>query len=148
MRNSFPDQYQIVLEVREGVVADLETLKWLRAHLQEIGIGLAYDDFGSGPARLTELVEIPPDFIKLDKSLVRNIDHCTARQELVQALNAVIANRGVHTIAEGIERPEEAEVCQRLGCRFGQGFHMGRPQPFAVLGLEEEATAFVRSPHG
>ena len=70
LRDSFAGSQEIVIEVHEGTVADLETLTWLRNQLKERGIGLAYDDFGTGQSRLTELAEIPPDFIKLDRSLV------------------------------------------------------------------------------
>jgi EAL domain-containing protein (putative c-di-GMP-specific phosphodiesterase class I) len=123
-----PDQ-EIVLEVHEGMVTDVRSMRWLRECLHNSGIGLAYDDFGSGQARLAELAEAPPDFVKLDMSLVRGIDQATARQELIQALNRGIRELGIQLIAEGIETPAEAQVCRNLACRFGQGYLFGCPQP-------------------
>jgi EAL domain-containing protein (putative c-di-GMP-specific phosphodiesterase class I) len=132
-KKSLPDGRQVVLEVHEGVVTDIPTMRHLRDELKKLDIGLAYDDFGAGRARLTELTEVPPDYIKLDRGLVQGIDGAAARQELVQALNKVITDLGVLCIAEGIETSEEAQVCRRLGCRLGQGYLFGRPQPLALL---------------
>ena len=94
---------------------------------------MAYDDFGAGQARLHELAEAPPNFIKLHLTLIRDIHQSHARQELVQALNHVSKDLGVDLIAEGIETEEEAAVCRGLGCRFGQGYLFGRPQSVAFL---------------
>jgi EAL domain-containing protein (putative c-di-GMP-specific phosphodiesterase class I) len=91
-------------------------------------IGLAYDDFGAGQARLTELAEVPPDFIKLDRSLIRDIDRGIARQDVIKALNKVCADLEVESIAEGIETEAEAAICRGLGSRYGQGFLFGRPE--------------------
>jgi EAL domain-containing protein (putative c-di-GMP-specific phosphodiesterase class I) len=126
---------QMVIEVHEDMVADLQTMRGFRDRLKELNIGLAYDDFGAGQARLAELAEVPPDFIKLHMMLIRGIDLAQARRELVQALNGVITDLGVQLIAEGIERPEEEEVCRSLGCRYGQGYLFGRPQQTPLVGL-------------
>src|SRR5262249_13384870 len=86
------DDRAIVLEVHENVVADTGTLRQLRARLDQLGIGLAYDDFGSGQARLAELAEAPPDFVKLDMKLIRDVDQCRPRQDLVLALSRLCAD--------------------------------------------------------
>ena len=127
------DQH-IVVEVHEDVVTDLETMRWFRDRLKQMGIGLAYDHFGSGQARLAELAEVPPDYIKLHTMLIRGIDLAQARRDLIQALNGVITDLGIELIAEGIERYEEEQVCRSLGCRYGQGFLFGRPQASPVIG--------------
>jgi EAL domain-containing protein (putative c-di-GMP-specific phosphodiesterase class I) len=133
LKAAFRDDQQLVLEVHEAVVTDVRTLRRLRERLNALGIGLAYDDFGAGQSRLKELAEVPPDFIKLDMSLIRGIERASGRQELVQALSRVAADLGAQTIAEGIETPEEALRCQALGCQLGQGFLFGRPQPLGLL---------------
>jgi len=133
LRKALRDDQEMVLEVHEDMVTDLRTMQWLRACLQRSGIELAHDDFGAGQARLAELAGAPPKFIKLDMSLVRGIDQATARQELIQALIRALAVLGIEAIAEGIETPAEAKVCHDLGCRFGQGYLLGRPQPASFL---------------
>ena len=119
--------HQLVMEVHEDCVSDVPAMKKLRDQLNSMGIGLAYDDFGAGQARLTELVEVPPDFLKLDMKLIRGIDKAPARQDMVRALIEVSARLGVCVLAEGIETAEEAECCRQLGCQWAQGFLFGRP---------------------
>ena len=121
--------HQPVLEIHESAVTDGQAMNELRARLGSLGIKLAYDDFGAGQSRLMELVEVPPDYLKLDITLVREIDRSERRQDLVRALVPVLSAQGVAVLAEGIERPEEAETCRRLGCELGQGYHFGRPAP-------------------
>src|SRR5262249_35907294 len=104
-------------------------------------IELAYDDFGVGRARLRELADAPPNFVKLDRSLVHEIDQATTRQELMQALCRGITDLGILLIAEGIETPAEARVCRRLGCHFGQGYLLGHPQPASLLDSTLRANA-------
>jgi EAL domain-containing protein (putative c-di-GMP-specific phosphodiesterase class I) len=136
-KRTLRETQHVVLEVHEGVVADVDTMRWLREKLNDLEIGLAYDDFGAGQARLTELAEVPPDYLKLDRSLVRDIDRSVARQDMIRALNRLCDDLEVESIAEGIETAAEAAVCRELGCRFGQGFLFGRPKPLAEVALSE-----------
>jgi EAL domain-containing protein (putative c-di-GMP-specific phosphodiesterase class I) len=118
-----------VLELHEEAVTDAGAMRQLRERLVVLGVGLAYDDFGAGQARLSELADAPPDYLKLDKTLIHGPHQAPARQELVRALVRVGADLGIRLIAEGVEAEEEAAVCLRLGCEFGQGYYFGRPQP-------------------
>lgn len=122
-----PEQ-SAVIEIHESAVTDLRAMAGLRARFHEVGIRLAYDDFGAGQSRLMELVEVPPDFLKLDMALVRDIDRNAKRQDLVGALISVLMAQGIEVLAEGIEREDEARVCARLGCQLGQGYFFGRPE--------------------
>jgi EAL domain-containing protein (putative c-di-GMP-specific phosphodiesterase class I) len=122
---------EAVLEIHEGAVTDPKAMRVIRDQLSEKQIGLAYDDFGAGQSRLMELIEVPPDYLKLDMSLVRDIDKSSKRQDLVRALISVMCDLGIEVIAEGIERGEEAETCRQLGCSLGQGYYFGRPVPLA-----------------
>jgi EAL domain-containing protein (putative c-di-GMP-specific phosphodiesterase class I) len=126
-------QCQMVLEVHEDCVANVPILSEFRDELRAMDIRLAYDDFGSGQARLTELTDCPPDFIKLDFKLVREIHKARPRQEIIRALGRVCNDLGVQIIAEGVESQEEADVCLELGCHWSQGFLFGQPQPVATF---------------
>lgn len=118
----------VILEVHEDAVADIAQLRWLRKELKDRGIGLAYDDFGAGQSRLTELAEVPPDYVKLDMRLVRDIDRSLARSQTVRAVCELATKLGVAVIAEGVETLGEMQRCKSLGCQFGQGFFMGHPE--------------------
>jgi len=121
---------RLTLEVHEGALADLESVDRLRTQLSRSGVGIAYDDFGAGQARLLELAEVPPHYLKFDMSFVRGIDTAPAsRQRLLSSLVSVARDLLVYTVAEGVETAEEAEVCMRLGFTHAQGFFFGRPRP-------------------
>ena len=123
-----PDQ-RAVIEIHESAVTDLAAMERIRAQLHALDVGLAYDDFGAGQSRLMELVEVPPDYLKLDMSLVRDIDRSGKRQELVRALVHVMTDLGIAVLAEGVEREAEGATCIELGCALGQGYLYGRPAP-------------------
>ena len=123
-------QLRLTLEVHEGALADLESVDRLRTQLSRSGVGIAYDDFGAGQARLLELAEVPPHYLKFDMSFVRGIDTAPAsRQRLLTSLVSVARDLLVYTVAEGVETAEEADVCMRIGFTHAQGFFFGRPRP-------------------
>ncbi len=120
----------LVLEIHESALAQTDFIVWLRTRLMEINVGLAYDDFGAGQARLFELAEAPPHYLKFDRRFVTGIDHApVSRQRLVASLVAAARELLVRTIAEGVETAEEAAACMRAGFSHAQGYHFARPGP-------------------
>jgi EAL domain-containing protein (putative c-di-GMP-specific phosphodiesterase class I) len=125
---------RLTLEVHEGALADLASVDRLRTQLSRSGVGIAYDDFGAGQARLLELAEVPPHYLKFDMSFVRGIDTAPAsRQRLLTSLVSVARDLLVYTVAEGVETAEEADVCMRIGFTHAQGFFFGRPRPIEEI---------------
>lgn len=121
---------RLTLDIHEGALADLPGVDRLRTQLARHGVGLAYDDFGAGQARLLELAEVPPHYLKFDMSFVRGIDAAApSRQRLLTSLVSVARDLLVYTVAEGVETAAEAEVCMRIGFTHAQGFFFGRPRP-------------------
>lgn len=120
----------LAMEIHETAVTDLLAMKKIRELLDELDIALVYDDFGAGQARLVELIEVPPDYLKFDISLIRNI-HRQSRsaQKVLQTLVHMAGDLDVKTLAEGIEREQELEVCTQLGFDLAQGYYFGRPEP-------------------
>jgi len=118
---------RIVMEIAESSVTDVVEMAETKRALRQLDLELAYDDFGAGQARLNELIETPPDYLKLDKTLVHGLDVSGARREMVAALVKVAKGLGVLTIAEGIETEAIADVCRELGCDLGQGYFFGVP---------------------
>ncbi len=72
LRQAHPDQ-AITLEIHETSITEPKAMRELQRTLKEMGMKLAYDDFGAGQARLVELIEVPPDFLKFDMKLIRGI---------------------------------------------------------------------------
>jgi EAL domain-containing protein (putative c-di-GMP-specific phosphodiesterase class I) len=120
-------RHPIVIEIAESAVTNVEALLDIKKALDELGFGFAYDDFGAGQARLLELTDIPPHYLKLDIGLIQGIELAKPRQDLVHALLRVVGNLGIQVIAEGIESEEVASMCLQLGCNLGQGYLFGRP---------------------
>jgi EAL domain-containing protein (putative c-di-GMP-specific phosphodiesterase class I) len=124
----------LVLEIHETALAQTDFIVWLRTRLMEINVGLAYDDFGSGQARLFELAEAPPHYLKFDRRFVTGIDHApVSRQRLVASLVAAARELLVRTVAEGVETAEEAAACTRAGFTHAQGYHYARPGSVEAL---------------
>ncbi len=91
--------------------------------LADLKIGLAYDDFGAGQARLVELVDVPPDYLKFDMSLVQNLESGSIeRQRMLASLVKMVRDLGIAPLAEGIELAGDHEICRQIGFQFGQGF--------------------------
>ncbi len=99
--------------------------------LQEAGVILALDDYGSDDSVVGALVHFPMDILKIDRGLIDNLKDARQR-EVVKALQGFGDNLGHTVIVEGIETREMADVLQGLGVRDAQGYYFGRPQPFAV----------------
>lgn len=122
--------HPITLEISERSVSDLSLMKQLRTALRDLNIGLAYDDFGAGQARFVELIEVPPDFLKFDLTLIRNIHNAPKRfHHMVRTLVRMAGDLDIDTVAEGVESKEELDVCIEMGFNYAQGFFLGEPSP-------------------
>jgi EAL domain-containing protein (putative c-di-GMP-specific phosphodiesterase class I) len=129
-------QLQLVFEIHESAVTDQGLMREIRAGLSKLKIGLAYDDFGAGQARLHELAETPPDILKFDISLVSGVtEPGSPRYRLLTSLNAMVQDMGVKTLAEGVETQAEADACMEIGIDYFQGFFFDRPS--AILAAKE-----------
>ena len=119
----------VVLEITEHVeIADYRKLVGA-LDLVRGRARLAVDDAGAGYAGLRHILELRPQFVKLDLSLVRNVDTDPARQAMVAGMAHFARNAGCELIAEGIETEEELTELARLGVSLGQGYLFGRPGP-------------------
>jgi EAL domain-containing protein (putative c-di-GMP-specific phosphodiesterase class I) len=118
----------LTLEVHEAAAADLATMKMLRMVLDDLNMGLAYDDFGAGQARLNELVEARPNYVKFDRKLIMSLDKADAsRLQLIESLVSMCRRLGITTLAEGVETAGEANACRQVGFELMQGYFFGRP---------------------
>ena len=123
----------MVAEVSEAAVTNLPAMRAMAQQLGQAGIGFAYDDFGAGQARLMELVEVPPEYLKLDIGLIRDLNIAATRRELVRAILGVAGDLGIQVIAEGVETTPVAETCREMGIDWGQGYLFGRPLPVTAI---------------
>jgi EAL domain-containing protein (putative c-di-GMP-specific phosphodiesterase class I) len=121
---------RVVLELTEHTAFDdYPGLHAALMPLRKGGVRLAVDDAGSGYSSLTHILKLAPDFIKLDRELISGIDVDPVRRALVTSLVAFAADTGAEILAEGVETKHELEAVRRLGVRYAQGYHLGRPAP-------------------
>lgn len=119
----------IVLEITEHET--IYDYAILHAAVRKLGpdVRLAVDDAGAGVANFGHLVELRPDMVKIDASLIRGVNADVSRQALIAGLVHFAVVAGVRLLAEGVETAAEQETVQRLGVTLGQGFRLGRPAP-------------------
>jgi EAL domain-containing protein (putative c-di-GMP-specific phosphodiesterase class I) len=121
----------LALEIHESVLRSPAAIAELRALLLERNIALAYDDFGAGQARLLQLAEAPPHYLKFDRRFVTGLDDTDdPRKKVLRSLLSLAQELGVgvKSVAEGVETPAEADACADIGFTHAQGFHLGRPR--------------------
>lgn len=123
------DPHRLVLEVTEHTaVDDYGRLNQCLSALQETGVRIAVDDTGAGFASLRHVLRLAPDIIKLDITLVREVDQRPRMQALIAALLTFAQGTQADLIAEGVENERQLETLRQLGVPFAQGFHLGYPQ--------------------
>ncbi len=114
--------------------------------VRDQGVHIGMDDFGTGYASLTNLQQLPIDFLKIDRSFVITLDRTGSRSDHGNAIVAAVAHLGqaldLETIAEGVETAEQAELLREFGCPFAQGYQFARPAP------ADQIAALLRSVPG
>ena len=121
---------QCVLEITERTyVESASRLRERVTELRQDGFRIAIDDMGTGYSALHVLAELQPDFIKLDKMLVRDLPEEPIKRNLVSAITGFARDSQSIVIAEGVETEAEVEVLRDLGIELQQGFFFGYPKP-------------------
>jgi diguanylate cyclase (GGDEF)-like protein/PAS domain S-box-containing protein len=97
--------------------------------LKDLGVALVLDDFGTGYSSLAYLQRFPLDALKIDRAFVAEMTEDPRAAALVEAIATMARSLGLTVVPEGIETGAQREALLALGCRYGQGFLFGRPQP-------------------
>jgi EAL domain-containing protein (putative c-di-GMP-specific phosphodiesterase class I) len=130
-----PLAHRTVLEITER--ASLDSVKNVReriAALRRMGFRIALDDIGAGYAGLSSFAVLEPDVVKLDMSLVRDVQSSPTKQKLIRSMTALCQGMGILVIAEGVESRQELDVLLDLGCDHFQGYYFARPaRPFPAV---------------
>lgn len=122
------DMRRLVLEITEHTaVEDYGRLADCLADFQQRGLRIAVDDAGAGFASLRHVLRLAPDIIKLDMTLVREVDTRPRMQSLISALLTFADGTRAEIIAEGVETESQLRTLKALGVQYGQGYHLGRP---------------------
>lgn len=124
-----PAEY-LELEVTENILlADDESAIRTFREIRELGVRVAFDDFGTGYASLSYLKKFALDVLKIDKSFICDLRSGTHDAAIVRSTISLGRQLGMAVIAEGIEAAETADILRSMGCDEGQGFYFGKPMP-------------------
>lgn len=126
---------RVILELTEHApVDDYPALRTALSRWRDRGLRLAVDDAGGGYSSFAHILELSPELIKLDQTLIRELHTSSHRQALARAVISFADEMGVKVVAEGVEHEAELGALRRLGAHLAQGFHLGRPKS-----LDEQA---------
>lgn len=141
LRETGMEPTALVLEVTESIVLE-DTAAVLErvSELRELGVRIALDDYGTGYSSMSRLLAFPVDVLKIDRIFVTPASRGdpTARA-LIRSTVLLGDELDMTVIAEGIETPQEAGQMLACGCRYGQGYLLGRPVPAEVFGVLRHA---------
>lgn len=138
------------LEVTENIVLDndglvLDTL----AGLRQAGVGIAFDDFGTGYASLSLLKKYPLTRLKIDRSFVQHVHESDRDASVIRAIVDMTHSFGLETIAEGIETECQCARLYRMGCQEGQGYLFSPPLPAlefsSMYGIGDASALAIRA---
>ncbi|WP_375751904.1 EAL domain-containing protein [Vibrio sp. HN007] len=115
-----------VLETEE--IKDYGRVREVCNHLQSLGAKLIIDDFGSGYSNIDEIIKLEPQIIKLDGSLIKNMDKDVKQREVTRALVNLCQVFGAKTVAEFVHNQEIAMISEDLGFDYLQGYYFGEPK--------------------
>lgn len=124
----------IVVEITEGVLLNAtERVADALCRYRDAGIQVALDDFGTGYSSLAYLKRFHIDYLKIDQSFVRDLEHNEGSRAITESMIAMAHRLGMKVIAEGIETPQQEAILRGAGCDYGQGFLFSKPVPPKVF---------------
>ncbi|MCU6710467.1 EAL domain-containing protein [Paenibacillus sp. J5C_2022] len=125
------DPQHVVFEITErSAIRDFNAFKRVMEHYRNQGYQIAIDDVGAGYSSLQSIVELRPDYLKVDRSIIHNVHEDEMKRHILQTLQDIACKMGVSVIAEGIEQEAELQLLREVGVHYAQGYLLGRPRPF------------------
>lgn len=121
---------KVVLELTEhALIADLGAVQEALRRPRARGLTLALDDAGAGYSGLVAMLQLRPDIVKVDRTLVTDVDRDAVKRALLETLGSFAGQSDAWVLVEGLERIGELQECARMGVPLGQGYLLGRPGP-------------------
>ncbi len=128
----------LVIEITEGMQITPKSLELIRERYGSKGALVAMDDYGTGYANESTLISMKPELIKIDRSLIMNINDDAQKQHLVSNMIDFAHNHNIKALAEGVETKEELEVLITFGIDLIQGYYTSKPNPSLLLEIPSE----------
>lgn len=124
---------RVVFELLEDEnVKDFKAIKEFISEVKEYGVRIAIDDFGTGYSNFERLIDYQPDILKIDGSLVKNIETSKLSLSVVKTVIAFAKEQDMKTVAEYVENENIYNILKNLGVDYSQGYYFGKPQPLGT----------------
>ena len=127
---NYSNSHNVIFEITESEeVSDYKIINNFIQNIKKFGVKIAIDDFGSGYANFEHILNIDADFIKIDGSLIKNINNDKNAKIITEAIISFSKKLGRKTITEYVHNEEVYEIVKELGADYSQGFYFGIPSP-------------------
>ena len=124
----FEDRNRLVFEILESEnLSDYDFLEEFVLKYKKLGVKIAIDDFGSGYSNFIRIIRLKPDYLKIDGSLIKNIDKDNNSYEIVKSIIAFSKTLNIKTIAEYVHSEEIFNLLLELDVDEFQGYYFGKP---------------------
>ena len=122
---------RIIFEIVESeFIDDFTIVEDFAKEVRRLGGKIAIDDFGSGFSSMENILKLKPEIIKIDGTLIKNIDTSNDSRVIVRNIIAMSKELGSSSVAEYIHNKKVCDICRELGVDFLQGFYLGEPSEF------------------
>jgi len=145
------DPSRLQLEMAEKIASvDPSLTVTLLSHLKHMGIGTVLDDFGTGSTSLVGLTQFPIDALKIDRSLIREMQADRSTSDVVELIITLAHKMNLKVVAEGIETARQLERLIELGCDCGQGYFFSQPMEAkaALMFMRQQIASVKKSGAG
>lgn len=132
-----------VIELTEQTEIDSEQVELIRKRLERNHIRLAIDDYGTGYSNTSNLLKYKPDYVKIDRTLIQDIDSNPKMQKLVSGIIEFIHENGFAALAEGVETFDELKTMIQLGSDYIQGYYISRPKHVLLNEVSEKVRSEI-----
>lgn len=129
---------KLIIEITEGLQVTPKSMETIRERYCGKGALIAMDDYGTGYANESTLLSMRPDFIKIDRSIIMDINNDVKKQHLVSNMIGFARNHGIKALAEGVETKEELETLISFGIDLIQGYYTSKPNPVLLPEIPSE----------
>ncbi|MCR5214522.1 MAG: EAL domain-containing protein [Eubacterium sp.] len=138
---------RIVVELTEEAEMDDADLERLKNFFKNLGLEVAVDDYGTGYSNVSNLLRYMPNYVKIDRSLLSEIQNKPQKQHFVREIIDFCHSNNIKALAEGVETSEELRMVIHLGADLIQGFYTGKPSEDFIGKIDEKIASEIKLYH-
>ncbi|MBR4554928.1 MAG: EAL domain-containing protein [Ruminococcus sp.] len=138
---------KVVIELTENSELDDKDLARLKDIFKDLGLEIAVDDYGTGYSNVNNLLRYMPNYVKIDRALLAEIQDKPQKQHFVKEIINFCHDNSIMALAEGVETYDELKTVIRLGADLIQGYYTGRPAPGFVKEIDPDIRDEIKACH-